>query len=136
MEQHKREPDGNRRKTCRRALRGCALVIARRLKLPKSVLLRAKNMESPVADWRAVYWFAAAHEATVCDASQIAAAKVLDAERQGATVWLSTGKHGAFLSEAICTQGCGGDRCTEMAPLLPLERLTEIVACPPFSLTV
>jgi hypothetical protein len=82
-----------------------------------SVLLRAKNMDSPVADWRAVYWFAAAHEATVCDASQIAAAKVLDAEHQGATVWLSTGKHGAFLSEAICTQGCGGDRCTEMAPL-------------------
>jgi hypothetical protein len=64
-----------------------------------------------------VYWFAAAHEATVCDASQVAAAKALDAERQGATVWLSAGKHGAFLSEAICTQGCGGDRCTEMAPL-------------------
>jgi hypothetical protein len=82
-----------------------------------SALLRAKRMDSPAEDWKAVYWFAAAHEATVCDASQIAAAKVLDAERQGAMVWLSTGKHGAFLSEAICTQGCGGDRCTEMAPL-------------------
>ena len=83
-----------------------------------SVLLRAKTMDSAVEDWRAVYWFAAAHEATVCDASQVAAAKVLDAERQGATVWLSAGKHGAFLSEAMCTQGCGGDRCTEMAPLV------------------
>jgi hypothetical protein len=83
-----------------------------------SVLLRAKNMDSPVADWRAVYWFAAAHEATMCDASEVAAAKALDAERQGATVWLSVGKHGAFLSEAICTQGCGGDRCAEMAPLV------------------
>jgi hypothetical protein len=82
-----------------------------------SVLLRAKSMDSPVEDWRAVYWFAAAHEATVCDASQVAAAKVLDAERQGATVWLSAGKHGAFLSEPLCTQGCGGDRCVEMAPL-------------------
>jgi hypothetical protein len=82
-----------------------------------SVLLRAKAMDSPVEDWRAVYWFAAAHEGTVCDASEVAAAKVLDAERQGATVWLSAGKHGAFLSEAICTQGCGGDRCTEMSPL-------------------
>jgi hypothetical protein len=82
-----------------------------------SVLLRAAAMDSPVEDWRAVYWFAAAHEATVCDASEVAAAKALDAEKQGATVWLSAGKHGAFLSEAICTQGCGGDRCTEMAPL-------------------
>ena len=83
-----------------------------------SVLLRAKTMDSSVEDWRAVYWFAAAHEATVCDASQLAAAKALGAEEQGATVWLSAGKHGAFLSEAICTQGCGGDRCTEMAPLV------------------
>jgi hypothetical protein len=83
-----------------------------------SVLLRAKRMDSPAEDWRAVYWFAAAHEATVCDASQVAAAKALDAEKRGATVWLSAGKHGAFLSEAICTQGCGGDRCTEMTPLM------------------
>jgi hypothetical protein len=83
-----------------------------------SVLLRAKTMDSPVEDWRAVYWFAAAHEATVCDASQVAAAKALDAEWQGATVWLSAGKHGAFLSEPMCAQGCGGDRCAEMAPLV------------------
>ncbi len=83
-----------------------------------SVLVRAKTMDSAVEDWSAVYWFAAAHEATMCDASQLAAAKALDAERQGATVWLSASKHGAFLSEAICTQGCGGDRCTEMAPLV------------------
>jgi hypothetical protein len=82
-----------------------------------SVLVRAKTIDSPVEDWSAVYWFAAAHEATVCDASQLAAAKALDAERHGATVWLSAGKHGAFLSEALCTQGCGGDRCKEMAPL-------------------
>lgn len=82
-----------------------------------SVLLRAKTMDRPVEDWKAVSWFAAAHEATVCDASQVAAAKVFDAEKQGAIVWLSGGKHGAFLSEAICTQGCGGDRCVGMAPL-------------------
>jgi hypothetical protein len=55
------------------------------------VLLRVAAMDNPVEDWRAVHWFAAAHEAA--------------------------GKHGAFLSEAICTQACGGDRCTEMAPL-------------------
>jgi hypothetical protein len=83
-----------------------------------SVLLRAKTMDSPIEDWRASYWFAAAHEATVCDASQVATAKALDAERQGAVVWLSAGKHGAFLNETICTQGCGGDRCTGMVPLV------------------
>jgi hypothetical protein len=83
-----------------------------------SVLLRAKTMDSPVEDWKAVYWFAAAHEATVCDASEVAVAKALEAERQGAMVWLSAGKHGAFLSEAICSQGCDGDRCVEMAPLV------------------
>jgi hypothetical protein len=83
-----------------------------------SVLLRAKTMDSPVDDWKAVYWFAAAHEATVCDASQVAAAKALNAEEHGATVWLSAGKHGAFLNETMCTQGCGGDRCMEMAPLV------------------
>jgi hypothetical protein len=82
-----------------------------------SVLLRAAAMDSPVEEWKAVYWFAAAHEGTVCDASEVAAAKVLDAESQGAKVWLSAGKHGAFLSESICRQGCGGDRCTEMTPL-------------------
>jgi hypothetical protein len=83
-----------------------------------SVLLRAKSMDSPVEDWKAMYWFAAAHEATVCDASQVATAKALDAESQGAVVWLSMGKHGAFLSEPICTQGCGGDRCLGMTPLV------------------
>jgi hypothetical protein len=83
-----------------------------------SVLLRAKRWDSPVEDWKAVYWYAAAHEGTMCDASQIATAKALDAVGQGATVWISTGKHGAFLSEQICTQGCGGDRCNEMVPLV------------------
>jgi hypothetical protein len=82
-----------------------------------SVLLQAKKIDSPLEDWKALYWFAAAHEDTVCDASQIAAAKALDAEEQGATIWISAGKHGAFLSEAICPQGCGGDRCVKMAPL-------------------
>jgi hypothetical protein len=86
-----------------------------------SVLLRAKTMDAPAQDWRAVYWFAAAHEATMCDASQLAVAKALGAEQHGATVWLSAGKHGAFLSEQICTQGCGGDRCVGMTPLVVAE---------------
>jgi hypothetical protein len=64
--------------------------------------------------WRAVYWYAAAHEDTVCDASQITRASTLKDEEKGATVWISTGKHASFLNEELCTHGCGGDRCAEM----------------------
>jgi hypothetical protein len=68
----------------------------------------------PDARWTARYWYAAAHEDTVCDASQIARAATLHAETQGAAVWVSRGKHASFLSEALCTRGCGGDRCEAM----------------------
>jgi hypothetical protein len=64
--------------------------------------------------WRAVYWYAAAHEDTVCDASQITRASTLKAEGEGATVWVSPGKHASFLSEELCSHGCGGDRCVDM----------------------
>jgi hypothetical protein len=90
-----------------------------------SALLEAKTMDSPAEEWKAIYWYAAAHEGTVCDASQMAAAKTLDAEQQGPAVWLSAGKHGAFLDETICTQGCGGDRCAGMKPLL-VERIINL----------
>jgi hypothetical protein len=68
-------------------------------------------------DWKAAYWYAAAHEDTVCDASQITRASTLDAENKGATVWISPGKHGSFLNEELCSHGCGGDRCAEMDEL-------------------
>jgi len=67
--------------------------------------------------WKALYWYAAAHEDTVCDASQIARAATIDAELHGPQVWISRGKHASFLSDAICAHGCGGDNCREMAPL-------------------
>lgn len=69
------------------------------------------------AGWKALYWYAAAHEGTVCDASQIARAATIGSERQGPEVWISRGKHASFLREAICERGCGGDRCRAMAPL-------------------
>ena len=62
-------------------------------------------------NWKARYWYAAAHEDTVCNASQIARAKALNAVDQGAEVWISTGKHAAFLSRAVCRRGCGADSC-------------------------
>ena len=69
------------------------------------------------ANWKALYWYAAAHENTVCDASQIVRASSVDGELHGAEVWISRGKHASFLGAAVCTHGCGGDRCRDMMPL-------------------
>jgi len=67
--------------------------------------------------WKALYWYAAAHEDTLCDASQIARASVVDGEAHGPVVWVSRGKHASFLGEAICARGCGGDKCGSMGRL-------------------
>jgi hypothetical protein len=63
--------------------------------------------------WKARYWYAAAHEDTLCDASQVARAGMLKAESHGPELWVSSGKHAAFLSQAICPRGCGADRCVD-----------------------
>jgi hypothetical protein len=76
-----------------------------------SVLLRGVG-EDP-AQWKAVYWYASAHEGTVCDASQITRASTVDAVLHGAVVWISAGKHASFFSEELCGHGCGGDRCID-----------------------
>jgi len=80
-----------------------------------SALLRATGKN--VTDWHAVYWYAAAHEDTVCDASQLTRASTLHAEEHGAIVWISQGKHASFLDEELCRHGCGGDRCHEPGPM-------------------
>lgn len=67
--------------------------------------------------WKALYWYAAAHEGTVCDASQIARASTLDAENAGPEVWISYGKHAAFLNKKLCSRGCGGDSCPDEVPV-------------------
>ena len=81
------------------------------------VLLRAPRSDEGAGEWRAMYWFASAHAATVCDTSQMATGKALRAEDKGAQVWVSPGKHAAYLNEAICNGGCGADRCERMTPL-------------------
>ncbi len=68
-------------------------------------------------NWKALYWYAAAHEDTICDTSQIARASALDAEHRGPSIWISNGKHGSFLSGLLCSRGCGGDECRNFAPL-------------------
>jgi hypothetical protein len=59
---------------------------------------------------KALYWYAAAHENTLCDGSSAATAASLQAETRGAVVWVSSGKHASFLSKE-CTGACGEDRC-------------------------
>jgi hypothetical protein len=82
-----------------------------------SVLLRASEKDVNAAHWKAVYWYAAAHEQTVCDVSQIARASTLQAEDRGAKIWISPGKHASYLDERLCSRGCGADRCEDMVPL-------------------
>jgi len=82
-----------------------------------SVLLHRNDSESATPNWKAAYWYAAAHERTVCDASQISRASTLHAEDRGATVWISAGKHASFLNDRLCSRGCGGDTCEHVIPL-------------------
>lgn len=82
-----------------------------------SVLLRLVREGTSEPEWRALYWYAAAHEDTVCDASQITRAATLGAEESGATIWISPGKHASFLNEELCSRGCGGDHCVDMRPM-------------------
>jgi hypothetical protein len=93
-----------------------------------SVLVQASDSHLSSAKWRAMYWYAAAHENTVCDVSQIARAATLHAEDHGAKVWISPDKHASYLNETLCQKGCGADRCEEMVALdrIKLVNLGEI----------
>lgn len=84
-----------------------------------SVLLQTESAHPTLEDWHATYWYAAAHEDTLCDASQITRASTLHATDHGATIWISAGKHASFLHEELCQRGCGGDRCKEMVKMQP-----------------
>ncbi len=84
-----------------------------------STLLEQQPNSDPAdpASWQSRLWYAAAHEDTVCDASQIARAPALDAETHGPVVWISPGKHASFLAQVLCHAGCGADRCLNSVPL-------------------
>ena len=82
-----------------------------------AVLVKASSGDLKTASWSALYWYAAAHENTVCDVSQITRARTLGAEDHGATIWVSPGKHASYLSAGLCRRGCGADRCEQMVPL-------------------
>lgn len=83
-----------------------------------SVLLQAEEVGAPAAGWKAVFWFAAAHEGTLCDSSNGATAAALGAVEKGPDIWVSKGKHASYLTQELCRRvGCGGDRCDEMNPI-------------------
>jgi hypothetical protein len=82
-----------------------------------AALVRRTEDDSAFGRWEAVYWYAAAHENTVCDVSQIARASTLRAVERGAKVWISPDKHASYLNETLCQRGCGADRCASMTPL-------------------
>jgi len=86
-----------------------------------AILVRASGPDLRVATWKALYWYAAAHENTVCDVSQIAHASTLHAEVAGPSIWISPGKHASYLNESLCQTGCGADRCEKMTPLAPAK---------------
>lgn len=84
-----------------------------------AVLVRASEKNAEIPRWKAEYWYAAAHENTVCDVSQITRASTLNAVDGGAKVWISPGKHASYLNEQLCERGCGADRCVDMLALKP-----------------
>lgn len=84
-----------------------------------SVLAGADRVDAAAGEWRALYWYAAAHEDTICESSNGAPAAAIGAEERGAQVWISRGKHASYLTEALCKWGCGGDSCGDVRPFTP-----------------
>jgi len=84
-----------------------------------AVLVSGSGRDVETATWKAKYWYAAAHENTVCDVSQIARASTVHGEESGPRVWISPGKHASYLSAALCQGGCGADKCVDMVALRP-----------------
>lgn len=80
---------------------------------------------------RALYWYAGAHEKTMCDISSGARSVAIDAADHGPRVWSSTGKHAMYFTQSKCNSGsgCGADSCAdnvELAPSGPVINLGEL----------
>ena len=92
-----------------------------------SVLLEARGNPRHARSWFALYWYAAAHEDTLCDASRGIRAELLEnAVRSGPRVWISRGKHASHLSLDSCARGCGGDDCQAPFTTLRPERIVNL----------
>ncbi|MCZ6768061.1 MAG: hypothetical protein O7D93_02305 [Acidobacteria bacterium] len=85
-----------------------------------SVLVQSDSPKAAASRWKALYWYAAAHEGTLCDASNGVKANAIPGRDPAVTLWISSGKHASFLTENLCHRvGCGGDRCEQMVPFSP-----------------
>jgi hypothetical protein len=82
-----------------------------------SVLLEPTGNATSPDNLKAIYWYASAHEGTVCDSSRLHRAAAVAAETSGPSVWISRDKHASFLERPRCDQGCGADRCDAAARL-------------------
>lgn len=90
-----------------------------------SALLTAPSPDASADEWKAGYWYAAAHEDTVCDFSSASKAADLQAEDAGPVIWISRGKHASFLQRDSCNWGCGGDVCQPGLTLKP-DRIVNV----------
>jgi hypothetical protein len=81
--------------------------------------LRAASNAAPAEEWTALYWYAAAHQDTMCDASMGGKAASIGAVMHGPFVWVSRGKHASYFSPASCGWGCGGDVCKDAKAMPP-----------------
>lgn len=84
-----------------------------------SALVGAASGGAPAQAWTARHWYAAAHQATICNASHGARAEALDAVDRGANVWIAKGKHASYLHRGRCRWGCGTDRCPDTVAIQP-----------------
>ena len=84
-----------------------------------SALVGAASAGAPAQAWTARHWYAAAHQATICDASHGSRAEALDAVDRGADVWIARGKHASYLHRGRCRWGCGTDRCPDTVAMQP-----------------
>lgn len=84
-----------------------------------SALLRADARASTPEMWSAKYWYAAAHQDTICNGSHGARAEALGATDRGADVWIARGKHASYLTPKRCRWGCSTDRCPDSVALEP-----------------
>jgi hypothetical protein len=92
--------------------RDCGRLLAHELDAEHvSALVGADSLKRPVKHWRAVHWYAGAHEDTLCENSAGIAAATIGAEQAGPYVWISKGKHASYLTLRRCAQGCRADDC-------------------------
>jgi hypothetical protein len=93
-----------------------------------TVLVTAKDLKQPAGKWKAVYWYAGAHEDTLCENSASVEAVSLGAQTKGATVWISRGKHASYLDPSRCSRGCRTDDCgnSRVMPVSKVINLGEV----------